>query len=91
MARTSDMDRIGDTVKTQFGEAVDHVTTAASEATDALRERSSRLVGSAQELYEEFDSEAVAAKLRGAVSDYPLVALLVAAGAGYLLARMLHD
>jgi hypothetical protein len=85
------MDRVTDKVKTQFGDAVDQVTSAASEATDALRERSSRLVGSAQELYEDFDSEALANRLRGTVSDYPLVSLLVAAGAGYLLARMLHD
>jgi len=91
MARTSDIDRMGNAAKARFGDAVDQVAGVANDAADAVRERSSRLVDEAQAYYEEFDGGAAIDRLRGVISEYPVCALLAAAGAGYLLARWLHE
>jgi len=90
MANTSDIERVGTTLKTHFGEAIDQAADAARGATSAISARADQLASDAQEFYEELDTDALAARLRGAVGAHPAVSLLAAASVGYLLARLLH-
>jgi len=90
MTSTSDIDRVGNNLKTHFGDAIDQAADAARDATKAMRARANQLAGDAQEFYEELDTDALAARVRSAVGDHPAVSLLAAASVGYLLARLLH-
>jgi ElaB/YqjD/DUF883 family membrane-anchored ribosome-binding protein len=90
MAVTSEMRRVGEQLKSQFDGAIDQVSSVASNATDAVRDRTSRLAGSAQEFYDELDGDTPGDKLRAAVATYPLSSLAIAAAAGFLLARWLR-
>ncbi len=87
----TDARRLGETVTSRFNETVDQVSSAAADASAALRQQGARLASNAQDLYEELEGDDAAAKLRNVVSDYPIASLLVAGAAGFLIARFLRD
>jgi hypothetical protein len=98
MATTSDIDRVGDKLTSQFGEAIDQAAsvardaaTVARDATTVLRERAGKLADDAQEFYAELEGDTLTDKLRGVVGAHPAISLLVAAGVGYLIARSIRD
>ncbi len=102
MATTADIRRVGDTLKSQVGDAIDHVSGAATSAIDhaadvassareTVRAQAGRIAGSAQELYDELDGDSAGAKLRSIVAEYPMASLLVAVAAGFLVGRALRD
>ena len=102
MATTSDIRRVGDTLKSQVGDTIDQMTSAAtsaldraadvaSSAGDTVRAQADRLAGGAQEFYDELEGDTAGAKLRGIVAEYPMASLLVAVAAGFLVGRALRD
>ncbi len=90
MAVTSDVRRVGETLKAKVDETVDQASRVASETTEALRQRGSELAERAQGFYDDLEGDDPGAKLRTIVTDYPLASLAVAAAAGFLLARYLR-
>ena len=95
MATTSDIRRVGETLKTQVGDAVDQATGAISgaarDAGEALRVRASDLADRAQGFYDDLEGEDAGAKLRGVVAQYPLVSVAIAVVAGIMIGRALRD
>jgi ElaB/YqjD/DUF883 family membrane-anchored ribosome-binding protein len=81
----------GETVKTRVSDAVDQASRVATDATDTLRQQGARIAGGAQELYDEIEGDTPGDKLRSLIADYPVASLLIAAAAGYLVGRALHD
>ncbi len=94
MAVKSDVRQMGDRLKSQFDDAVDHassaVSGAASAASDAVRTHTSRVAESAQDFYDELEGDNPGEKLRGVIAEYPLASIAVAGAAGFLLARWLR-
>jgi hypothetical protein len=95
MATTSDIRRVGETLKTQVGDAIDQaagvVSGAARDASEAVRGRASDLADRAQDFYDDLEGEDAGAKLRGVVAQYPLVSVAIAVVAGIMIGRALRD
>lgn len=81
----------GEAVKAHVGDAVDQAKTVASDTTEQLRQQGARLAESAQGLYDDLEGDTPGDKLRSLIADYPVASLLLAAAAGYLVGRALHD
>ena len=80
-----------ETVKARVNDAVDQVGKVAGDASETVRQQGARLAESAQGFYDDIEGDTPGDKLRSIIADYPVASLLIAAAAGYLVGRALHD